>query len=336
MKISLIVAVYNVEKYLPGCVDSLLNQTYKNIEIILVDDGSKDRSPLLCDEYAQKYPFVKVYHKENGGQSSARNLGILKSTGDYLTFVDADDAVHPMFCEIMADVVKETGCKIVSCRRKTLKPEEYEKEKKGLTFSKKTLPYKVLDTKDIIFDEFVKGKKHRYLNAFHTKLVKRDLFLKYKFNENLRDEEDTYLACQLFFECDRIGFADEILYFHIINKNSITHDKNNDIKNFKYLIESRKLIIEEFARRNYSYLNHVVSNIFLKVIYEFMVLFKKGNALEKEREKLLDFFGFYENILRPFELKIYNAFKEEKYLKVRFLANKDVLNIHMKLAGRVK
>ena len=79
MKISIIVAVYNAEKYLYHCVESLINQTYKDIEIILVDDGSTDQSPLLCDDYSEKYDFIRVFHKENGGQSSARNLCIEKA-----------------------------------------------------------------------------------------------------------------------------------------------------------------------------------------------------------------------------------------------------------------
>lgn len=91
IKISVIIPVYNVEKYLRQCVDSVLNQTYKNIEIILIDDGSTDSCPAICDAYALKDSRVKVVHKKNGGLSSARNAGIRISTGDYLMFVDSDD-----------------------------------------------------------------------------------------------------------------------------------------------------------------------------------------------------------------------------------------------------
>ncbi|OUQ56652.1 hypothetical protein B5E58_10530, partial [Tyzzerella sp. An114] len=90
-KISVIVPIYNVEKYLNRCVDSIINQTYKNLEIILVDDGSPDNCGKICDEYAKKDNRIKVVHKENGGVSSARNVGLNIATGDYIGFVDGDD-----------------------------------------------------------------------------------------------------------------------------------------------------------------------------------------------------------------------------------------------------
>lgn len=91
IKFSIIIPVYNVEKYLNECVDSVLNQTYKNMEIILVDDGSTDGSPQICDSYAEKDNRIKVIHKKNGGSSSARNAGIKNMTGDYVLFLDSDD-----------------------------------------------------------------------------------------------------------------------------------------------------------------------------------------------------------------------------------------------------
>ena len=94
-KISVIVPVYKVEAYLPRCVESLLSQTYKDFEIILVDDGSPDTCPAMCDAYAKKYSNIHVLHKENGGLSDARNAGVTIAKGEYVTFVDSDDYVHP-------------------------------------------------------------------------------------------------------------------------------------------------------------------------------------------------------------------------------------------------
>lgn len=89
--ISVIVPIYNVEKYLARCVDSIVNQTYKNLEIILVDDGSPDRCPQMCDDYAEKDSRIKVVHKKNGGLSDARNAGMAVATGEYISFIDSDD-----------------------------------------------------------------------------------------------------------------------------------------------------------------------------------------------------------------------------------------------------
>ena len=91
MKISVVIPVYSVAKYLPECVNSVLNQSYEHIEIILVDDGSADESPAICEHYATSYPNVKVIHKENGGLSDARNQGIKSATGEYIAFLDGDD-----------------------------------------------------------------------------------------------------------------------------------------------------------------------------------------------------------------------------------------------------
>src|SRR5688572_14059839 len=95
VKISIIVPVYNLEDFLPNCIDSLINQSFNDIEIILVNDGSKDNSPKICDEYAESDKRIKVIHKKNEGVSIARNTGLKAAIGEYIVFVDGDDWVHP-------------------------------------------------------------------------------------------------------------------------------------------------------------------------------------------------------------------------------------------------
>lgn len=115
--LSVIVPVYNVEEYLPRCVDSILAQTYENLEIILVDDGTKDNSDKICDAYAEKDSRIKVIHKENGGLSSARNAGIDIAKGDYLAFVDSDDWIEPDMYEQMLALAEQHGVKLVCAGR---------------------------------------------------------------------------------------------------------------------------------------------------------------------------------------------------------------------------
>lgn len=112
--VSVIVPVYNVKPYLKECVDSILRQTYENLEIILVDDGSTDGSENLCDEYIKTDWRVKVIHKENGGLSDARNLGMAEARGEILSFVDSDDYISEFFYEIMLTVMNENDCDIVA------------------------------------------------------------------------------------------------------------------------------------------------------------------------------------------------------------------------------
>lgn len=114
-KISVIIPVYNVEKYLRECVDSVLAQTYTNLEIMLIDDGSTDSSGEICDEYAGKDGRIRVIHQKNGGVSTARNYGIEHSSGDYLIFMDSDDIMHPQYVQMMLEAAQKTGCQMVVC-----------------------------------------------------------------------------------------------------------------------------------------------------------------------------------------------------------------------------
>lgn len=116
LTVSVIVPIYNTEEYLRECIDSILSQTYTDLEIILVDDGSTDNSGVICDEYAEKDSRVRVFHKENGGVSSARNYGLDRVTGEYLSFIDSDDLVKPKYVQIMLETVKKTKADIVVCR----------------------------------------------------------------------------------------------------------------------------------------------------------------------------------------------------------------------------
>ena len=114
-KISVIVTAYNIEKFLPRCVDSLLAQTYKPLEIILVDDGSNDRTPLICDQYEKEHENIKVLHRINGGPSAARNSGLTLAGGDYIGYVDGDDFIEPEMYQEMLNACIETRSQIAIC-----------------------------------------------------------------------------------------------------------------------------------------------------------------------------------------------------------------------------
>ena len=118
--ISVIVPVYNAEKYLDKCVNSIINQKYTNLEIILVDDGSKDNSLDLCKKYAEKDNRIKVIHKENGGLSSARNVGLAVARGEYIMFCDPDDLYLPNSCKVMLNEIIKTHADYVIGNYKNL------------------------------------------------------------------------------------------------------------------------------------------------------------------------------------------------------------------------
>lgn len=110
--ISIVVPVYNMEKYLDACIESLLKQTYPNIEVILVDDGSQDQSPQMCDNYAHTYEFIRVIHKKNNGLGMARNTGMENALGEYITFLDSDDYISEDLIEVLYDAAEKTGADI--------------------------------------------------------------------------------------------------------------------------------------------------------------------------------------------------------------------------------
>ena len=114
-KISIIVPIYNVEKYLRKCIDSILNQSYDNLQIILVDDGSPDNCPKICDEYLNKDNRIQVIHKSNGGLSSARNAGIKVANGKYIAFIDSDDYIELNMIEKLVNAIEKSNADLCIC-----------------------------------------------------------------------------------------------------------------------------------------------------------------------------------------------------------------------------
>ena len=166
--ISIIVPVYNIIEYLPRCVESLRKQTYDKIEILLVDDGSTDGTAALCDALAAEDVRIRVFHKQNGGSSSARNLGIQEATGEYLGFVDSDDYVEPDMYERLLQAIETTHLPIAQTGRDEIDPEG------------KKLPNicePVTERQEIPAKEFLRELlMHRGDCSFCTKLVRRYLF----------------------------------------------------------------------------------------------------------------------------------------------------------------
>lgn len=210
-EISVIVPVYNVEKYLQRCVDSILEQTFENIEILLVDDGSTDGSGAICDQYALKDSRIHVIHKKNGGLSDARNAGMDVSVGNYLSFVDSDDFIAPNMLQTLHDLaVKQQAdisiCGMCECFENSV-PEQ---------------------NPQIICQTYtgIEALRQAFIGNYFgmsicTKMVRRDLCKDHRFIKG-KTSEDVFFTPQLLLRAQRVAFTSEPLYNYWHRGGSIT------------------------------------------------------------------------------------------------------------------
>ena len=209
-KVTVIVPVFNAEKYIHKCIQSLLDQTYKNIEIILVDDGSTDRCPQICDEYAAKYQQVRTIHQKNTGVSSARNHGLEMATGTKIAFVDSDDWVQPAMIEEMVSVAEEHAADIVICDWVIFEHGE-EKGEAQTQAIHNSAPM------EQIRDEFLMDYHPNYMC---NKLFNKDLFTGIRFPENMKYYEDMYIHAELFCRCKKAFYLAKPFYCYRIHVSS--------------------------------------------------------------------------------------------------------------------
>lgn len=259
-KVSIIVPVYNVEKYLPRCLDSLISQTYTNLEIILVDDGSMDKCPNICDNYAKSDNRIMVIHKKNGGLSDARNTGFLKSCGEYVCFVDSDDFVASNYVEHLLDICLDYNCDIAIC-------EFYTTSENKVSIVQEKTRCQIYSGIDIISKLY----SDEYLNTVvaWNKMYKREIIMGIKYPKNLLYEDEA-TTCQLLFRANKVGLSNQKLYFYFIRKNSITNSIFNEKKLTDKLIALKKRmnflkskeLMNYYSLDNLRYLKQISINFF--------------------------------------------------------------------------
>ena len=252
--ISIIVPVYKVEPYLARCVDSILNQTYPDFELILVDDGSPDRCGELCDQYAAAHGHIHVIHRENGGLSAARNSGIewalANSDSRYVTFIDSDDWIHPQYLEILMQGMSIPGAAVsmISLNRVT----EYSDD-----FPRCDSPAAVLHTGESLF--LAHGAA---LNYGCGKLFRKEHFRTLRFPVG-KIFEDVFTTYQILFTCGQIAFIDEPVYYYFYNTEGISHSvwKPKELVIFDAMRQQLAFYNANgfsgaFEKEEYLYINH--------------------------------------------------------------------------------
>ena len=238
--ISVVIPVYNVEKYLERCIDSVINQTYKKLEIILIDDGSEDSSGKICDIYSKKDSRIHTYHIKNEGPAKARNYGIEKSRGDYITFVDSDDWIENIMYEKLLKLALEHRTKITGCATMT----DFENGTSRNTFSERTSG--IIDGKTCNLDILYQTKNA--CGAMYNKLYKRELFEKVRFPD-VMNLEDYVVSTQLYNKVDRIYFCNLPMYHYNFRQGSLSKSSFS-IKKLQMLETAES--IQEYFEELYS------------------------------------------------------------------------------------
>ena len=241
-KFSVIVPIYKVESYLRQCIESILEQTYEDFELILVDDGSPDNCPAICDEYAEKDSRIQAIHKENGGIASARTAGAKKATGDYICCVDGDDWIHPDYLKKFADVILEKEPDVICCG--TFLAYEDKTISSALPFSygfytkedieKEFFPFLIEDENAIYFPVSIWNKTY-----------KRGLFLdaQCEISTNIKIGEDAACTLPMLYKAESAYILEECLYYYRQNPTSMTKKK----KAFAW--DGPKLLCEHLGKK---------------------------------------------------------------------------------------
>ena len=247
--ISVIVPVYKVEKCIHKCIESIINQTYDNLEIILIDDGSPDNCPKICDEYALRDNRIKVIHQENKGLSSARNKGIELAKGEYIGFVDSDDYIEPSMFQDLYNAIVENNVDISICNFYVINDKTKEKNVKNSCENKQYNKMEAL--KEILLDTHIQSYAW-------NKLYKRNLFedVKYPVGKKYEDIGTTFY---LFERSNKIQYIGKPEYNYLNREDSIVFNYNEQtiIDYIDIIIERYKYVekkFEELKKYNFYYL----------------------------------------------------------------------------------
>lgn len=300
--LSIVVLVYNLEKYLPRCLDSLVNQTLEDIEILCVDDGSTDSAPRIIDEYEKKYPNkVKAFHKENGGEFTTRNYGLERATGEYVTFVDTDDYVEPNWAEKLYNVAKENDADLAVCGFERIDLDTGKVVSKNMTnfgYSVKTLNSK----ED--FQLFINPAP--WNKIYKLEKIKELRFLPF------RGFNDMLFLLTSYTKINKIAFVPDVLYHYFLRYDSQIHTVNkDDVSNFKqYLLEVKKFYIEQDKYDDMKYTVDTMAFIHLGVSVMYRASYDKKINIKEMMKDIIQYLDEnFSNWRKSPYLKLWHSLK---------------------------
>lgn len=313
--ITVIVPVYAVEPYLDRCVQSIVNQSYKDLEVILVDDGSPDRCPAICDSWADKDNRIRVIHKANGGLSDARNAGMHIASGSYIAFVDSDDWIAPEMLERLLFAINKDESDIAACTVKMIWEDGFKEQL--LTVSANCVLNKEEAQEALLAESLLK-------QPVWYKLYKRETIQTLSFEVG-RYHEDVFWSYQAIGNANRISIIDYVGYYYLQRRESIMGEgysvKNLDV--IKAYEQRYKYIAEYFPELEIK----ARINIFLKCIYHGQMVLK---YLEGEAQK--QSFVYLKKTIKKYRVKR----KEYSELKVTHRLWLDVARLSLRVTCEIK
>ena len=220
--VSVIVPVYKVEKYLDKCVRSILGQTFRDFELLLVDDGSPDKCGEMCDAWAEKDSRIRVIHKPNGGLSDARNAGIEQASGSYFAFVDSDDWIKDDMLATLYGLIREADADMACCNFRSVNED-------GSQHWDDAVITPGVWTEEDFWNQFFSSNAQTYCNAAWNKLYKKELFANVRYPVG-RIHEDVYILYSLVSQCARIAATDQIGYYYLFRASGIMN-RTRSIRN---------------------------------------------------------------------------------------------------------
>lgn len=280
--ISIIVPVYKAEKYLNRCVDSILNQTLKDFELILIDDGSPDQSGNLCDNWAQKDNRVRVIHQDNKGAGAARNAGLNLAHGDYIGFVDSDDWIEPQMYEILYKAILAYDSDISECslisRKQWSKRDNYDVDR---------FPFVVKNREEMLSMFFrVHGEKRIF--SVCSKLIKKSLLNNFKFKEGTISE-DISASYYFIMKTNRVAVTDFSFYNYFVNQQGVTKSPVT-MKDMEYIQAFLRIyhdIKKSYPKfEGYAYMNYIRSNYTILCKMDLFGYDKSNHDLVKKHQQL--------------------------------------------------
>lgn len=299
-RVSIIVPIYNVEKYLDRCVESLINQTHSNLEIILVDDGSPDNCPIKCNHWKQRDSRIRVIHKKNGGLSDARNKGLEIATGDYITFIDSDDYIDSLMIERLVDIMESNSADMSMCSYKTV-------DEDGNDIPLDTFVENgVLDKKEFLIKLTSFGWWFYVIAC--AKMYKREIFDDIKFPVG-KINEDSFIMHHIVDKCDKIAVTDEQLYNYVKSNSSIMRSNLSakNLADFEALYNRYEYLKENGYDDLIDGLREIVADKYQTILPELELRSKDDYNRYKESIKLIKEITNCDKNKFPFIYHIYDT-----------------------------